>query len=151
MAAVIPEQFRDTEFLGGRQSQQANPDRLRLFQPHLAAEEKVLAVMPLKNSVLLVTDTRLVELTPHLEARGAWNVMGFTGFDVTAEMPRSALGALAVEEAADTPGLRGRLVLRFRGQGSTIEVVTELGGGTTRDAVARLQGILGTPSPPASG
>ena len=142
MAAVIPEQFREAEFLGGRQSQQANPDRLRLFQPHLRPEERVLAVMPLKSSVLLVTDARLVELTPHLEAHGAWNVMGFTGFDLTAEMPRTALREVAQEETPDTPGLQGRLFLRFRGDGVEVSVVTELAGAATREAVARLREIL---------
>jgi hypothetical protein len=139
---VRPEQFRDTEFLGGRSEQQANPDRLRLFQAHLALEERVRAVMPLKNSVLLVTDRQVLELAPHLEAHGAWNVRGFQGFALAATMALGSVLAVHVEDAPDAPGTKGRLVLRLRGDHEEMAVITEVAGDATRAALGRLRELL---------
>src|SRR3989304_274219 len=111
----MPEQFEGAEFLGGGVLQPSPPGRRRLFTRHLADAEKVLAVMPLKNSVLLVTPSRLLELTPHLEAHGAWNVMGFEGFDLVSQMSAAAV-SVSEEPAPDAPGTKGRLVVRFQGR-----------------------------------
>ena len=135
-----PQAFLEAEFLGGRKSQQSHPDRLRLFTPHLKPDERVTAVMPLKNSVLLLTDAGLLELAPHLEAHGAWNVMGFSGFDCVTQMPATAV-TMDDAPAPDEPGMKGRLRLRFRGEGE-MAVITELAGEPTRAAVTRLRELL---------
>jgi len=139
---VLPEAFLEAEFLGGRKVQQANPDRLRLLSPHLQSEEAVRAVMPLKNSVLLLTDQRLLELSPHLESHNAWNVMGFTGFDKVGELAVTELRETLQENAPDAPGTRGRWILRFRTVGGELAVITEVAGEETRAAVARLRELL---------
>jgi hypothetical protein len=144
---MMPEQFEGAEFLGGRLSQQSHPDRLRLFTRHLAEGEKVRVVMPLKNSVLLVTQRRLLELAPHLEAHGAWNVMGFQGFDLVNQMPTAGV-SLDEEPAGEGPGTKGRLVLRLRSGHEEVAVITEVAGESTRAALARLREILAAPPYP---
>ena len=142
-----PEQFEGAEFLGGRLSQQSHPDRLRLFTRHLAEGERVRAVMPLKNSVLLVTQERLLELAPHLEAHGAWNVMGFQGFDLVSQMTAAGV-ALDEEAAPEGPGTQGRLVLRLRSGHEEMAVITEVAGESTRNSLVRLREILASPPHP---
>jgi len=143
----MPEQFEGAEFLGGRLSQQSHPDRLRLFTRHLAEGEKVRAVMPLKNSVLLVTQGRLLELAPHLEAHGAWNVMGFEGFDLVSQMPAVEV-SVSDQPAPDAPGTKGRIAVQFRGGQEEMAVITEVAGPSTRAALARLREILSSPPHP---
>lgn len=142
LVLMLPEAFQKTEFLGGRKAQQSNPDRLRLLSPHLVPGEVVVAVMPLKRSVLLLTDQRLLELDPHLESHNAWNVMGFTGFDKVGEMAVTDLRETLQEDAPDAPGTKGRWILRFRAAGGELAVITEVVGEATRLAVARLRELL---------
>jgi len=139
---MMPGAFMDAEFLGGRKVQQSNPDRLGLLSTHLADKEAVRAVMPLKRSVLLLTNRRLLELAPHLESHNAWNVMGFTGFDKQGELAVNGLTETVQEDAPDAPGSKGRWILRFRSAGGELAVITEVVGNETRAAVARISELL---------
>ncbi len=69
--------FRDAVFLGGRQDDKKDPERLRLFAEHLEEGERVRWILPCRNSTILITDRRLIDLKPRLVAHGAWNVMKF--------------------------------------------------------------------------
>ena len=66
--------FSGARFFGGRQEDKKAPERLRLFAEHLEDDERVAFVLPCRNSTLLLTDRRLLDLKPQLVSHGAWNV-----------------------------------------------------------------------------
>jgi len=75
----IRDLFKETRFLAGSEGSQRDGQKLK----HLAAvlqDERPRALLPTDQGSLLLTDQRLVELLPHLEASGAYNVMAFQGY-----------------------------------------------------------------------
>ena len=122
--------FRDTVFLGGRQADKRNPERLRLFAEHLQEGEHARFVLPCRNSTLLLTDRRLLDLKPQLVAHGAWNVMKFEGFSMNAEIPRGTLAVIEHRPAPTAPAgkVLGGEILEIEAQGKTFVFVTETFG-----------------------
>lgn len=133
--------FRDTVFFGGRVENKRDPERLRLFAEHLEEGERVRYVLPCRNSTLLVTDRRLLDLKPQLVAHGAWNVMKFEGFVVNAEIPRGT--ATNVRRRAVPLGPGGKVIggeiLELTAQGKAFTFVTEAyGDGLGPDDISRV-------------
>lgn len=132
--------FEETKFLGGREEDKRHPERLRLFAEHLDDGERVLWVLPCRNSTLLLTDRRLLDLKPQLVAHGAWNVMKFEGFSLHAEIPRGTASAVRRRPVPIGPGgkVMGGEMLEIVSQGKTFTLVTEpYGEGLTPNDVTR--------------
>lgn len=132
--------FEAAVFLGGRQEDKRNPERLRLFAEHLEAGERVRWILPCRNSTILLTDRRLLDLKPQLVAHGAWNVMKFEGFSLNAEIGRGT--ATAVRRRPVPLGSGGKVIggelLEITAQGKAFTFVTEpYGQGLTPDDLSR--------------
>ncbi len=87
--------FDATSFLGPARRSQRDPYRLALYAQHLDPDERPLALLPVHGGTLLVTNHRLMELRPHLEVHGAWNVKEFRGYEIRREMPRASIRDVA--------------------------------------------------------
>lgn len=130
--------FERAVFLGGRQEDKRDADRLRLFADHLEEGETVRWVLPCRSSTLLLTDRRLLDLRPQLAVHGAWNVMRFSGFYVNADIPHGTASAVRRKPVPLGPGgkIVGGEVLELTAQGKTFTFVTEpYGAGLTPDDV----------------
>lgn len=82
----LREMFSDTLFLGAGRSLGTDEDRLWMIAEHLHEDETALAFLSLKTSNLLLTEKRLLELKPHLDIEGFWNVLSFRGYRVKKEV-----------------------------------------------------------------
>ncbi|MFQ5552208.1 MAG: hypothetical protein ACE5EW_00540 [Thermoplasmata archaeon] len=109
----IEEVFGDTRFLGATRGLKRDEDRLWKIAEHLDEGERALAFLSLKTSNLLLTPKRVLELKPHLDVGGMWNVLRFEGYEVTAEVALGEIRDVEVEE-----GVRG---------GDRLRVVSEAG------------------------
>ncbi len=105
----IDEIFAETLFLGATRGTKRDEDRLWMIAEHLESDEEALAFLSLKTSNLLLTPRRVLELKPHLDVVGMWNVLRFEGYEVTAEVALRQIQNVEVEEAARGGG-RLRLV-----------------------------------------
>ncbi len=138
--------FEGTKFLGGREQDKRHPERLRLFADHLEDDERVLWVLPCRNSTLLLTHRRLLDLKPQLVAHGAWNVMKFEGFSLNAEIPRGTASAVRRKPVPLGPGGKviGGEMLEITSHGKMFTFVTEpYGEGFTPDDLTRFLTALG--------
>ena len=119
--------FEEAVFLGGHQEVKRDPERLRLFSEHIEDREKVQFVLPCRNSTLVLTDRRLLDLKPRLIAHGAWNVMKFEGFSLNAEIPRGTASSVNRKPVPLGPGAKvtGGELLEITAQGKTFTFVTE--------------------------
>ena len=132
--------FRDAVFLGGRQGDKRNPERLGLFAEHLEEGERVAYVLPCRNSTLLLTDRRLLDLKPQLVTHGAWNVMKFEGFFVNVDIPRGTATSVARKPVPLSPSGKvvGGETIELVAQGKAFTFVTEpYGEGLGPDDVSR--------------
>ncbi len=137
--------FEGTRFLGARERQKRDPERLRLFAEHLEDGERVRFVLPCRSSTLLLTDRRLLELKAQLVAHGAWNVMRFSGFAVQAEIPRGTAAAVRRMPVPLAPGgkVLGGETLTLTAQGKAFTFVTEpYGEGLGPDDVSEFLAAL---------
>ncbi len=105
----IDEIFAETLFLGATRGMKRDEDRLWMIAEHLDDDEEALSFLSLKSSNLLLTPRRVLELKPHLDVVGMWNVLRFEGYEVTAEVGLRQIQDVEVEEAARGGG-RLRLV-----------------------------------------
>ncbi|MFQ5838690.1 MAG: hypothetical protein ACE5HJ_07895 [Thermoplasmata archaeon] len=78
--------FSDTLFLGAGKGMRGDEDRLWMIAEHVYENETVLAFLSLKKSNLLLTQDRLLELKPHLDTEGFWNVLSFKGYEIRREV-----------------------------------------------------------------
>ncbi|HYS71529.1 MAG TPA: hypothetical protein VEM95_03815 [Thermoplasmata archaeon] len=132
--------FEHATFLGGRQTHKRDPERLRLFAEHLEEGERVAYVLPCRNSTLLLTDRRLLDLKPQLVSHGAWNVMNFSGFALAAEIPRGTASSIRRNPVPLGPGgaIVGGELLEIVAQGKAFTFVTEpYGEGLTPDDLSK--------------
>jgi len=139
--------FEAAVFLGGRQEGKRDPERLRLFSEHLEPGEKVAFVLPCRNSTLLLTDRRLLDLKPQLVTHGAWNVMKFEGFVLNAEIPRGTASDVRRKPVPLGPGGKvvGGETIEIVARGKAFTFVTEpYGEGLGPDDVSRILAALGT-------
>lgn len=137
--------FRDAVFLGGRQDDKKDPERLRLFAEHLEEGERVRWILPCRNSTILITDRRLIDLKPRLVAHGAWNVMKFEGFTLNAEIPQGTATSVRRRPVPLGPGgtIVGGEMLEVTAQGKTFTFVTEpYGEGLTPDDLSHVLAAL---------
>jgi hypothetical protein len=74
--------FSDTLFLGAGRGTKGDEERLWMIAEHMQEDETALAFLSLKKSNLLLTQKRLLELKPHLDIEGFWNVISFKGYAV---------------------------------------------------------------------
>jgi hypothetical protein len=81
----LEEFFGDTVFLGATRGLKRDEERLWMIAEHMEEDETALAFLSLKTSNLLLTPKRVLELKPHLDVGGMWNVLRFEGYAVTAE------------------------------------------------------------------
>lgn len=138
--------FDGTRFLGGREQDRRDPERLRLFSEHLEDGERVLWVLPCRSSTILLTDRRLLDLKPQLVAHGAWNVMKFEGFSLNAEIPNGTAGAVRRRPVPLGPGGKvvGGELLQVTARGKTFTFVTEpYGEGLSPDDISGFLAALG--------
>ena len=140
--------FSGARFFGGRQEDKKAPERLRLFAEHLEDDERVAFVLPCRNSTLLLTDRRLLDLKPQLVSHGAWNVMNFSGFVVSADIPLGTASAVRRRPVPLGPGgkIVGGELLEITAQGKTFTFVTEpYGPNLSPDDVSQFLAALTTP------
>ncbi len=102
--------FSDTLFLGAGKSLGTDEDRLWMIAEHLQGDETALAFLSLKTSNLLLTEKRLLELKPHLDIEGFWNVLSFKGYRVKKEVYLREVLAFYLESEK---GERGMLRLQI--------------------------------------
>lgn len=81
----LEEVFGDTVFLGATRGLKRDEERLWMIAEHMGEDETALAFLSLKTSNLLLTTKRVLELKPHLDVGGMWNVLRFEGYAVAAE------------------------------------------------------------------
>ena len=112
MDAVDP--FDRVAFLGLARRARRDPYRLSLFAKLLAQDERPFALLPVVGGDLLVTDRRLLELRPHLDVHGAWNVKEFLGYEVRREFLRGDVkGMTRVTKPVEGRTLEDTLVLHL--------------------------------------
>lgn len=87
------------EARGGRR----DPHRLSLLARHLDPGERGRAIVSIPGGTLVATDRRVLELRPHLEVDGAWNVREFAGYVVSRAVELAEVTAVhrRTEEKAD--------------------------------------------------
>jgi len=97
--------FDGAAFLGLARRAKQDPHRLELLARLLEWDEVVRAVVPVPGATLLVTDRRALEMRPHLEVDGAWNVREFQGYVIAREV---SLDVVRTAGRRTGPGDRGR-------------------------------------------
>lgn len=102
------EVFDDAAFVGLARAAKRDPYRLSLFAQHLGPGERPRVVLPIQGGTLIVTDERLLELQPHLEVHGAWNVKEFQGYAIHRALPRNRVRDVAheLQPSSDPPSGR---------------------------------------------
>ncbi len=97
--------FDEAVFLGLSRRSKRDPYRLGLFAQHLEPAERGLVVLAVQAGTLLVTDRRILELRPHLEVHGAWNVKEFQGYEVRRAWERARVREVThdVRPAVENP------------------------------------------------
>lgn len=104
----LSEIFARTRFLGGPKDAEQEESRLWMIADHLQEDEEAVAFLALTAGNLLLTNRRLLELQPHLDIQGFWNVLRFEGYQVAREVYlREVVGF-----ALDTEGPSGSLHLQ---------------------------------------
>ncbi len=99
----LEEIFSATLFLGSGREVGTDELRLWMIAEHLQEDETAVAFVSTKESNLLVTERRLLELRPHLDVQGFWNVLSFKGYAPRREIYlREVMGFLL--EAKDLGG-----------------------------------------------
>ena len=105
--------FDGVAYLGLSRGSKRDPYRLGLFARHLEPEECPLVLLSVRGGTLIVTDQRVLEFRPHLDAHGAWNVQQFQGYTVPRAFDRTAVrrvvhrvglapaGAQAIEDVVE--------------------------------------------------
>lgn len=78
----LREIFSETVFLGMPSDAREDEERLWMIAEHLHEDEKAIAFLSLARGNLLLTQKRLLELRPHLDIEGFWNVISFKGYSV---------------------------------------------------------------------
>ena len=123
--------FDGTAFLGLARRSKRDLYRLELFGQHLEAEETPLALLEIHGGTLLVTDARVLELRPHLDVHGAWNVKEFLGYAMQWQVPRGSVDA--VERLVRPGGRPGDVedLLRLTTSAGAVEVVISRAPKTT--------------------
>jgi len=140
--------FAAATFLGGRQDNKRDPERLRLLAEHLDEAEPALWILPCRSTTLILTDRRLLDLKPLLVAHGAWNVLKFEGFSLHAQIPRGTASAVRRRPVPLGPGGKvvGGEMLEIVSQGKTFTFVTEpYGEGLTPDDLTRFLAAFESP------
>jgi len=135
-------------FLGGRQDDKRDPERLHLLAEHLDEGERALWILPCRSTTLILTDRRLLDLKPQLVAHGAWNVMKFEGFSLHAEILRGTASAVRRRPVPLGPGGKvvGGEMLEIVSQGKTFTFVTEpYGESLTPDDVTHFLAAFSSP------
>lgn len=105
----LEEVFGETRFLGATRGLKREEDRLWMIAEHVEDDEVAVAFLSLKTSNLLLTPRRLLELKPHLDIQGMWNVLRFEGYEVASEVALPAIQHLDLEQSS-----RGGSTLRMR-------------------------------------
>jgi hypothetical protein len=95
----IDEVFAETVFLGATRGLKRDEDRLWMIAEHLDDNERALAFLSLKTSNLLLTPRRVLELKPHLDVGGMWNVLRFEGYEASAQVELEDIRDVQVEAA----------------------------------------------------
>ncbi len=93
----LEQMFSGTLFLGAGRGLSTDETRLWMIAEHLQWDETAVAVLSLKTSNLLLTERRLVELKPHLDIEGFWNVLSFKGYRIKVEVYLREVLALYLE------------------------------------------------------
>lgn len=101
----LEEMFSQTLFLGGGARQ--DEDRLWMIAEHLQEDETAVAFASTKKGHVLLTEKRIVELQPHLDVQGFWNVLSFKGYAPQREVYLREVVGFVLE--AEDPGGRIRL------------------------------------------
>jgi hypothetical protein len=105
--------FSSTLFLGMTGDAARDEERLWMIAEHMQDDEHALAFLSLKQGNLLLTQKRLLELKPHLDMEGFWNVISFKGYSVKTQVYlREVLGFYL--EAEDPRNASLRLQVRDR-------------------------------------
>lgn len=120
-----PGAFAATIFLGLARSGGRDPYRLELLGEHLDADENPLALLEIRGGTLLVTDARVLELRPHLDVHGAWNVQEFRGYAVHQSIPCASVRDVNRETRPSSAGGPRDVdeVLRLGTADSAIEIL----------------------------
>lgn len=132
------EPFAHTRFLEAGASVREDAERLGMLAEHLEPGERALLFLPLKASSLLLTQRRLLELRPHLDVAGFWNVVAFRGYRVEREIPLRAVEDYGVQPT-ETGGL---LTLKVAGETLTFALPFARDPGTASRTLEQLAGEL---------
>ncbi len=97
---MLPPPFAHTRFFPTRPEVKNAYSSILLWGEHLQEGEEVRAVIMLKASTVLLTDRRVMELTPHMDDFGFWNVRQFEGYERTLDVPTHAT-TVAVGQASE--------------------------------------------------
>jgi hypothetical protein len=79
------------------------------------------------GGTLIVTDSRLLQLRAHLEAKGAWNVKEFRGYEVRSETDRAAIRDVDHRLSPPTPAGNVEDALLLHLDGRTEKIVVSAG------------------------
>lgn len=131
------EAFAATTFLGLARSGRRDPYRLELLGEHLEADETPLALLEIRSGILLVTDIRVLELRPHLDVHGAWNVQEFRGYAVRQSIPRTSVRSVDRETRPSSGGSPRDVdeVLRLGALDGAIEILISRAPAPTLEAL----------------
>lgn len=87
-----------TEFFPAKPSTKNAYSSLNFFEDHLREGEGAKAVLLGLEATLVLTDHRLLELRPHLDDFGFWNVKSFEGYEAVLDIPLAGTAIQAREE-----------------------------------------------------
>ncbi len=87
---MLPPAFSQTQFFPSKPEAKNAYSSISLWGEHLEPGERVRSVIMLRSSTVLLTDRRLLELTPHMDDFGFWNVRRFEGYERTLELPTAS-------------------------------------------------------------
>lgn len=78
---MLPPAFTHARFFPGQPEIRNVHSSINLWSEQIAQGETVVAVLMMRGSTLILTRDRLLELVPHLDDFGFWNVKRFEGYE----------------------------------------------------------------------
>ncbi len=103
---MVRSPWEQAEFFPAKPSMKNAYSSLNFFEDHLREGEAARAVLLGRDTTLILTDHRLLELRPHLDDFGFWNVKSFEGYEEVLDLPLAETTLEAREEVGGVVRLR---------------------------------------------